>query len=282
MISTKISSSSSVNPESHKPIWHLTFSGRSERPTLLWLHGFMGSASDWSELVNDHFKDYHNILADLPGHGESTLSAKESYPSLANDLFYQLSSAGIDNFVPIGYSMGGRFALHFQKRYPCHIPGLIGISTGPGLKTEPERTERSAADEALISRMKESRLPGFLDSWYRLPLFQSIYENKPLLEELIRTRADNDPEQLALALRLLGNGALYSLWDYLPDLDIPILLLSGGLDSKYCSINQDMITLLPKGEHEIIEDGDHAFHLEKPLETAILIRNFLRELFKGE
>lgn len=242
----------------------------------------MGSAADWSELVDDHFRDYYNILADLPGHGRSTITEKETFPSLANDLFFQLSAAGIKNFVPIGYSMGGRFALHFQKRYHCHIPGLVGISTAPGLKTVAERTERLAADEALIARMRSSALPAFLDTWYQLPLFQSIYENKALLKELLRSRANNDPDQLALALRILGNGALYSLWPYLPEMDIPVLLISGSLDSKYCQINADMMTLLPQGEHKLIENGDHAAHLEKPLETALLIRHFLRALFKGD
>lgn len=271
-----------MNPEPQKRIWNLVHSGTRGGRVILWLHGFMGSHADWAGLVHDHFKDYHNILADLPGHGSSKLSGHENFPACANDLFHQLTRAGIDRLSIVGYSMGGRFGLHFQKRYPCHIDSLVGLSTGPGLRSEEERQKRVRSDEALIQEMQTIGMKAFLIKWYASPLFQCMNNNSELLKRLIRERRQNDPSQLQQSLGLLGNGALYSLWEHLPSMELPVLLLSGELDSKYNRINEEMLALLPRGQHTIIEQGDHAFHLEKPLETAILIRNFLRNLNKGE
>ena len=45
----------------------------SHLPTVVFLHGFTGSASTWRE-VRDEFKDkYRTIAVDLTGHGKTTV-----------------------------------------------------------------------------------------------------------------------------------------------------------------------------------------------------------------
>lgn len=270
-----------MTPEHSNPIWKLTFTGDRAGFPLLWLHGFMGSSADWRQLVDTHFLDYYNILADIPGHGKASFSERENYPALVNDLFLQLASDGIKQFIPIGYSMGGRIALHLEKRYPCHIPALIGLSTGPGLKTEEERRQRRQADAELMQKLDTLGLREFLIQWYQSPLFQSIQKNRQLLNLLMASRLQNNSLQLRRAIEIFGNGVMPSLWERLPELEKPVLLLCGALDRKYCRINQEMSGLIQVCEHHIIEGGDHAFYQEKPLETALLIRHFLRPIIEG-
>lgn len=232
--------------------------------------------------MNEHFREYCNILVDLPGHGHTYLPENLEYPELLERLKQQLSLAGYQSFVPIGYSMGGRFALHLQQHFPESIPALVGLSTAPGLKTAQERQQRINSDTELMHRLDRVGFTTFLKEWYELPLFQSIYKNDKQIFWLMTTRSDNDPEQLSRALQHLGSGSLPSLWGSLPDMELPILLLSGALDQKYCELNHEMATQLPHAQHQILDGGDHAFHLEKPLETAHLIKQFLRETIEGE
>lgn len=255
--------------------------GKRDGYPLLWLHGFMGSSQDWLPLVNEYFSEYCNVLVDLPGHGKSLFSGKNSYPEILHILNQQLRSEGIETYIPIGYSMGGRLALHLQQHHPDNIPAMVGLSTAPGLKTAQERWQRRLSDSELMDRLDTMGFKDFLSEWYQLPLFQTISKNKSLVKFLITSRSSNDPIQLRRALDLFGNAAMPSLWEKLPELDYPVLLISGSEDSKYCEINKEMIGLLPQGDHRIIEGGDHAFHLEKPLETAQLIRHFLRESIEG-
>ena len=47
--------------------------GGSHLPTVVFLHGFTGSASTWRE-VRDEFKEkYRTIAVDLTGHGKTTV-----------------------------------------------------------------------------------------------------------------------------------------------------------------------------------------------------------------
>ncbi len=271
----------SVAPEKTKFKWYLQILGNRSGLPLLWLHGFMGAGEDWEALVAEHFSEYCNILVDLPGHGCSIIFDESSYSSILDNLKEQLTVMGIAAFIPIGYSMGGRIALHLQQRFPQSIPALIGLSMAPGLKTDQERQQRRQADTELMNKLDQHGFTAFLEEWYKMPLFQSIYKNEKLLTTLMSARSSNDPDQLRKSIDLFGNGALPSLWQALQNMDIPILLINGSKDSKYCNINQEMFDLLPQARQQIIQDGDHAFHLEKSMDTALAIRHFLREINKG-
>ncbi len=266
-------------PEASNFNWHFTTFGNSAGIPLLWLHGFLGSACDWRSLVEEHFTEYCNILVDLPGHGKTHLPKELEYAKLLKQLKLQLSLAGYHTFIPIGYSMGGRIALHLQQQFHESIPALIGLSTAPGLKTAQERQQRQNSDTELMNKLDRVGFTTFLKEWYELPLFQSLYQNDKQIFWLMTTRSDNDPEQLKRSLQCLGNGALPSLWEKLPYMELPVLLISGALDQKYCEFNHEMTAQLPYAQHEILAAGDHAFHLEKPLETAHLIKQFLRRTF---
>lgn len=270
-----------MNPDLTQFSWKLSFKGDRKGLPLLWLHGFMGSAQDWTSLLDEHFSEYNNIVADLPGHGQSTLLENTDLSEIIADLQLQLTENGINSFIPIGYSMGGRIGLYLLSHLKNNIPAFIGISTAPGLKTGIERDQRRCSDTELMDRLDDIGYQEFLRTWYELPLFQSINKNSQLISNLVKSRSQNIPEQLRRSLELLGNGAFPSLWDSMSDIHLPVLLMGGSLDLKYRSINKEMVQVLPQGQQVIIDDGDHAFHLEKPLETAQLIRHFLRESIKG-
>ncbi|NQV50116.1 MAG: alpha/beta fold hydrolase [Candidatus Marinimicrobia bacterium] len=262
-------------------MWNIKLAGNQNGRPLLWFHGFMGSSDDWLPMVADLFPEYCNILVDLPGHGNSCILEQLSYTQYLDSLMAKLSTEGFETFVAIGYSMGGRFALHFQQRFPDNIPALIGLSTAPGLKTDAERQHRRDSDAVLMDALEQQSFSDFLMKWYAQSIFGSIQGNKDLLTKLLESRSRNEPSQLRSSLKLLGNGALPSLWRSLPSISIPVLLINGADDSKYFGINQEMIYLLPMGRQKTIAGG-HAFHLEKPLETALAIRHFLSELIEGE
>jgi 2-succinyl-6-hydroxy-2,4-cyclohexadiene-1-carboxylate synthase len=177
--------------------------------------------------------------------------------------------------------MGGRIALHIQQAYPDHVPALVGLSTAPGIKDNNERLSRLASDTSLMNELEACGFESFLNEWYDLPLFCSIHNNKPLIDSLIASRSKNDPKQLRKSLELLGNGAMPSLWEDLTEMNLPILLVTGTEDKKYENINLEMSNLMPLAEHQSIQGADHTFHLEKPLDTAHLIRHFLRQVIEG-
>ncbi len=282
MVSTNNFFKASVNLPDATYKWEYRFEGKKEGYPLLWLHGFLGSGDDWLGLVQSQFSDYCNILVNLPGHGKSDLPTNTDFTKLLTALLKQIALSGIENFTPIGYSMGGRIAFHLQHLAPERIPALIFLSSAPGLETRVEREQRRIDDEILMDRLEGLGISTFLKEWYSSPLFGDIKHHSTLFSELCQTRQNNDVEQLRRALILMGNGALPSLWANLKGIAAPTLLMTGGLDSKYFKLNQAINQAIPRSIHHQVADAGHAFHLEKPLETARIIRHFLSETIEGE
>jgi len=262
--------------------WDYRFEGKNEGFPLLWLHGFMGTGDDWLDLIQNHFSDYCNILINLPGHSGSAIPANLPFTDILDSLIKQLKHSGFDKFIPIGYSMGGRLAFQLQQHVPERIPALVFLSSAPGLKTKHERQQRILDDKALIDRLENIGFAEFLQEWYSAGLFGALKHNSNLFTKLCHTRSHNDVKQLRLALAVMGNGALPSRWNRLQDILVPTLLMTGALDSKYCQLNQEIYQQISGSIHRLISDAGHAFHLEKPLETARLIRHFLSEIIEGE
>ncbi|MBT3252881.1 MAG: 2-succinyl-6-hydroxy-2,4-cyclohexadiene-1-carboxylate synthase [Candidatus Marinimicrobia bacterium] len=262
--------------------WKYRLEGNTKGYPLLWLHGFMGAGDDWLELVQPHFSDYCNILIDLPGHGKSRIPTEATFVKMLSALPGQLSKSGIEKYTPIGYSMGGRIGFHLHILAPEKIPALIFLSSAPGLKTRNEREQRTHDDVLLMDKLDSTGVSPFLQEWYSSDLFGEIKNNSTLFRALCHKRSNNDSSQMRQALTLMGNGALPSQWDNLEDISVPTLLMTGELDSKYFQLNQEMNQIIPGSIHQQVSDAGHAFHLEKPLETARIIRHFLSEIIEGE
>jgi 2-succinyl-6-hydroxy-2,4-cyclohexadiene-1-carboxylate synthase len=65
------------------------------------------------------------------------------------------------------------------------------------------------------------------------------------------------------------------LFDKLISIKTRTLLITGELDTKFTEINSEMVKLLPKAEHKIIENAGHNTHLEEPKRFIEAVKNFL-------
>ncbi len=259
----------------------LHHTGAHTKSALLFLHGFLGSHEDW-QAVADSLKDcFYCITVDLPGHGASVGLHNDAYE------FEQTARLLVDSFLTvkpchlIGYSMGGRLALYIAAIYPEIAKSLTLLSASPGLITETERTERIQQDEAVAQRLEIGNTEAFLHDWYNQPLFASLAKNNVLLETTITRRKQHNPKEWAKALRGMSVGRQPSLWEQLPALSVPALLLTGESDSKFIQIAKQMKAKNNNFRHNSITQAGHALHLEQPIAVADSIRAFILEIEKG-
>ena len=77
-------------------------------------------------------------------------------------------------------------------------------------------------------------------------------------------RRRNTAGGLAAALRGLGTGVMPSLWERLPDLDLPVDLVVGERDEKFRAIAEKMAYALPHARVTVVPGAGHAVHLEAP------------------
>lgn len=250
----------------------------TNRPTLVFLHGFMGNAQDWHEIIATLERDFECLAPDLPGHGSALVPEAEPFPDMhrtAERVVQYLSEHRIERYSLIGYSMGGRVALYMALRFPQRIDHIVLESASPGLRDAQARDERRKNDDALAHRLETEEFQSFLREWYAQPLFDSLRTDPARFELLIAQRLHNDPAQLARSLRAIGLGAQPSLWDDLPNLAIPTLLLAGAHDHKFLAIAHAIAEQTPSALVQLIPHSSHNIHYEQPNLFAQALRNFL-------
>ncbi|WP_179884810.1 alpha/beta fold hydrolase [Bacillus sp. AFS015802] len=116
---------------------HHTFTtyeiGDQHLPTLVCLHGMTGDSNSFIELAGYLRNDFHLILLDLPGHGETEpLESDEDYlfSSLAKRIMGVITKFTTEPVYVLGHSWGADLSLHIAKQYPHQIKGLILIDGG--------------------------------------------------------------------------------------------------------------------------------------------------------
>lgn len=241
--------------------------------SLVYLHGWLGSTRDW-EAVQPLLP---GLALDLPGHGAALHRHASAYTlsGAADAVVAAVDAAGAEQPVLVGYSMGGRVAMTAALRHPGRFRALVLESASPGLRSQAERAARRAIDEARAAHV-ERDLAGFLDAWYRLPLFASLDAVPGRATATIAERLQGDPAELARALRGLSLAYQPAYWDRLANLP-PTLALAGALDTKYVALVGAMGTAPTVTTHRVPRAG-HSVHRERPRAFAEAVRAWLDTL----
>ncbi len=77
-------------------------------------------------------------------------------------------------------------------------------------------------------------------------------------------------------MRGWGTGSMTPLWDRLPALQVPVLLVTGARDRKFTDLARVLEATLPDAVHVEIPDSGHAVHLERPREVAAAMLGYLQ------
>ncbi len=271
--------------------------------TTIWLrflHGFLGDARDWQDvLASDALRRWSCDAMDLP---------------IADDWgsgIAQVSAGLRDDVVLVGYSMGARVALAVAMANvsvktdraqnasghhasadslrlsaggtPARIAGLVLISGSPGLETQ-ERARRRAHDQALAARLEKlaestDRSEGtraFLEQWYAQPVFSDLSSRQ--ISQLIATRQTMDLRRQSRLLRTWSVSEQTNYWDRIAELDVPTLFITGQHDAKYQQIGRRFVQQCPRAELRVIENAGHDVqrHNRSALITCLVA--FLRRL----
>lgn len=237
---------------------------------LAFLHGFTQTHHSWHpcalRIAQRLDGDHTLVFPDLPGHGLSGTD-RSSIDAAAAELATTLAGSTV-----VGYSMGGRTALHVALAPGNPAERLVVIGATPGLIDPEERSARRALDDSRADRIHEIGIDAFLDEWLSAPLFATLPTERAGLE----LRRRNDADGLAHSLRTAGTGVQESLWDRLAEIEIPTLVLAGELDEKFTSIALRMVELIPRATFEPVASSGHAAHTEQPDAVAALIADWLR------
>ncbi len=240
--------------------------GDPSLPSILFLHGFMGSGEDWMQIALRLQSSFCSILIDLPGHGNASSAAYDQswgMQETSQAIIAELQRINVKHCYLVGYSMGGRIALHLTLNYPEFFKQTILESASPGLATAEEQKARIKKDATLARRLLKEDYSEFLEWWYQIPLFQGISEHSDY-PAMMERRLKNNPANLAKSLADIGTGSQPSLWEKLRDNSTPILLISGEKDMKFQVIAERMVHSGRRISRTVIPGCGHNCHFEQP------------------
>ena len=249
------------------------------KKTILFLHGFTGSANDWKDVSVKIDKRFNKVALDVVGHGKSGSPSSINYytiNSIVNQIEHVLTSLRLKEIILCGYSMGGRIAMNFTIAKPEFVTGLILESASPGIKNGKERDERKTKDAELADFIEKNTLEEFAAQWLDQELFGTLrrFSNEKL-KRMKEERAKNSKIGLANSLRGFGTGIMPYVGSEFIKLKMPVYLITGGLDDKFTRINQNLKKVMRTSKHKIISTAGHNTHLEEPKKFIEAVNGFL-------
>jgi len=245
---------------------HRPTTGHTATPErLVFVHGFTQTRHSWDPLAASLRDRYESVTVDAPGHGQSG-ELRLDLVAAAATLAETAGRASV-----IGYSMGGRLALHLALAQPDVVQRLVLVSTTAGLDAWADREQRRLSDEQLAIEIERDGVAAFVERWLALPLFAGL----PRAAAQVDQRLTNTAAGLSSSLRLAGTGAQASLWSRVGELRMPVLVVVGAGDTKFVAIGERLHGLIAGSELIEINGAGHTVHLEAPEAFESVLRDWL-------
>lgn len=227
------------------------------------LHGFLGLPSDWDFLKAD-FSNYH--LHPIPLYDQF-------YPNQGIDpfsiQFNRIIDPNAQNYL-VGYSLGGRLALHALLDQPGLWKGTSLISTHPGLQEEGERATRIVNDGIWAMRMLTMKWDDLMHKWNEQPVF--AYS-----KHFDRKEEDFERDVLADVLTHWSLGQQENLREKISQLELPIQWIVGKNDSKFMDLSKTIDLKHPKSQILAVEDAGHRVPWDNPSRFISILKTLISE-----
>ncbi len=235
---------------------------------IVLLHGFASDKDSWLPLRSRMAESLRVVSVDLPGFGGTPAPKRPADAEMANVsrmLVAMWEALEVKGPTILGYSMGGRQALHLAVNHPGRVGSLILIGASAGLQDPVERAERRRRDEELAAYIEAHSIEEFVDRWQSQPVFESQQRLPADVRNAIRTgRLACSRQGLATSLRSAGTGVQPWLGDRLGELDIPVVVVAGELDGKFRAIGETLVDAIKSATLQVADGAGHAVHIESP------------------
>lgn len=237
---------------------------------MIWaLHGFLGRGADWDDLRRTLARTGAPALRtpDLfagPPRGRSLTAWGAEFAA----------EVAAEDTAPIllGYSLGGRLALHALLAAPDQWRGAIIVSAHPGLADPRARAERLRDDERWAALFEREPWERILEAWDA----RAVFGGAPTAR--VRPEAAFNRGALAAALRAWSLGRQDDLRPALQRLTLPVLWIAGARDARYVALAEEACGHLSRGTIAIAPDAGHRVPWERPDWFAERVTTFLQDV----
>ena len=253
----------------------LDWGAAGKRPMLL-LHGAAQTAHSWDEVAPDLANDHHVVALDQRGHGDSDWSPDHRYrrDDMVADVVALLDHLGWETATFLALSMGGLNALTLAVTHPERIDGLVVVDVAPKVE--------SRGTEAIRKQLSVFEFDSLEEAVARAHAFNPRRTLENIRERMrhgLRQRDDGkwvykfDP---GIATFEASGGDLESLWERLPAIRCPVLLVRGGESDVLARETAERFHAVVSGsESAEVPGAGHSVMGDNPSGFLAAVRPFL-------
>ncbi|WP_418114064.1 2-succinyl-6-hydroxy-2,4-cyclohexadiene-1-carboxylate synthase [Vibrio scophthalmi] len=248
-------------------------SANAEMPVLVFLHGLLGSGEDWQACI-EALSDYSTVTLDLPGHGRSIAISSDGFDDTCQQITLTLQSIlpPQQKLILVGYSLGGRIAMHgiANHRFDRLNLSMAFIEGGNfGLASESARKARWQHDQGWAIRFKSEPIEQVLNDWYQQAVFSSL--NHEQRQTLIAKRSANLGSAISQMLLATSLAKQQALLEPLARSAVLIHYICGEKDSKFSQLAEQSGLSFSQ-----VAQAGHNVHHEQPHAFASVIKNLIQ------
>jgi abhydrolase domain-containing protein 6 len=251
--------------------------------TILLIHGFAANKDTWIRFAKYLTNDYHVVIPDVAGFGESSQIQNESYTAENQlkriDRFTE--ALKLERFHVAGNSMGGMLAAMYGAKYPRKVLTLAllaPVGVGSPNPSEVAILLRKGTNPLLTGNAEDfDRLiklcfaePPFIPSQFKKVLAADAVAHRDFNKKIWDDLVGNLANEAASSRENL-------LIPSLPEIQAPVLIIWGDADKV---LDVGGVSVLEKNlknyKTVIMKNTGHAPMLEKPQETASYYVSYLK------
>ena len=255
--------------------------GTEGKQPILFLHGGLQQAHSWDFVSLPLCVEYRVFALDARGHGDTQWAPDGDYSVEAHesDLAGFAETSGLEKFILVGHSMGGRNAYVYTSNHPERVKALVIVDTGP--ETEPQGRDR-------IRRFRE--LPDELDSYEifaeRIQEYTGRSREQVMgaLKYSIRPRPDGKwtwkyDKLLRSPDYTSKDWPPEKLWECLGRIQCPTLVIRGSESDIFApEVLEGMLRVIPGSTSAVVHGAGHLVAGDNPVGFLEALRTFLNRI----
>ena len=248
---------------------HVEDNGAGDLP-IIFLHYWGGSSRTWRHVTSELTHSYRTIATDHRGWGQSDAPASGyTLADLAADAQGVIDALGLQHYILVGHSMGGKVAQLLATRRPSGLAGLVLVAPSPPspmqlpLEARQGMVAAYASRDSIIATVKE------------------VLAGKPLSADDLETVVQDT---------LRGAASAKTAWPLVMcqeditaqvgAIDVPTIVIGGELDrvDGIATLEAEVLPRIPHAVLHRLPGTGHLSMLESPNMLAQIIQDFAGSL----
>lgn len=245
---------------------------------VLLLHGGPGFTHDYFECFEDFLpkEGIEFYYYDQLGSGNSDIPTDTTLwniPRFVEEVEQVRKGLGLDNFYLLGHSWGSMLAMEYLDKYQNHVKAAVLSNMTAGIKSYITYSEK-LKDQFLTSQ--ELAMYDSLDKLkaYNTPEYQNLLMSKLYTHVVCQIPLARWPEPLMRAFKkantsiyiqmqgvdefhVTGNFKNWEMWDRLPNITVPTLVIGGMNDEMNPEDMKKEGKLIPNSRTYLCPNGSH-------------------------